>query len=316
VSAVDAGPAPVRFTTTALGTSALLLVTDPAALNAGTDALRAELVEIDRACSRFRRDSEVVQLERTAGRAARVSPLLASALDTALRAAELTDGLVDPTVGQALCDLGYDRDFAELAARPEPSEPTQPQPAPGWWRVGWDASRAEVVLPRGVTLDLGATAKALAADRAAHRAAALTGSGVLVSLGGDIAMVGPAPAGGWLVAVGDDHRTAADDPEQTVALAGGGLATSSTTVRRWMRGGTGRHHIIDPRTGANPEPVWRTVSVAAASCVDANTASTAAVVLGPGAPDWLAERGLPARLVGQDERVVYTAGWPSKRDGD
>ena len=95
-----------------------------------------------------------------------------------------------------------------------------------------------------------------------------------------------------------------------MTLRSGSLATSGTAVRQWRRGSRTVHHIVDPRTGDVPEPCWRTVSVAAKSCVDANTASTAAIVLGGQAPDWLAARRLPARLAGVDDRIVTTPGWP------
>jgi FAD:protein FMN transferase len=298
---------PARIVVTALGTTALLAVAEPDALDAAERVLRAELAAIDAACSRFRPDSEISRLPL--GTATPVSPLLAEALGVALRAAEQTDGLVDPTVGHAVRALGYDRDFASID--PDGADPLPaPQAAPGWWRVGWDG--ATVVLPRGVALDLGATAKALSADRIATRAAAATDAGVLVSLGGDVRVAGPAPADGWRIAVGDDHERALVDPELVVSITAGGLATSSTTRRAWRRGGRTVHHIVDPRTGDVPASRWRTVSVAAATCVDANTASTAAVVLGDAAPGWLADRRLPARLVDLDGAVITTAGWPER----
>jgi thiamine biosynthesis lipoprotein len=97
-------------------------------------------------------------------------------------------------------------------------------------------------------------------------------------------------------------------------MHGGGLATSSTAVRRWRRGGTAYHHVLDPRTGLPAEPVWRTVTVTAATCVDANTASTAAIVRGRPALGWLARLGLPSRLVGADGAVRRVAGWPADRE--
>jgi thiamine biosynthesis lipoprotein len=130
---------------------------------------------------------------------------------------------------------------------------------------------------------------------------------VLVGLGGDIATAGRAPAEGWPVGIADGHLDAA--PDATVALAGGGLATSSTTQRRWRSGGAELHHIFDPRSGRPAPVVWRTVSVAAPTCVRANTASTAAIILGASALAWLAARGLPARLVHRDGAVVGTGGW-------
>ncbi|HEY1972269.1 MAG TPA: FAD:protein FMN transferase [Pseudonocardia sp.] len=301
---------PGRLVCAALGTSAVLLVTDRTRLAMAAEQLHAELAEIDLACSRFREDSEISALHRSRGAQCTVSPVLADALDAALRAAELTDGLVDPTVGASVRGLGYDRDFDEVLARPAGLSVDQPRPAPGWWRVGWDSAARQVVVPAGIVLDLGATAKALAADRAARRAASAAGCGVLVSLGGDIATEGEPPEGGWLVAIADDHRAAMGEPAQTVALSTGALATSSTEVRSWWRGGTRRHHIVDPRTGLNPAPVWRTVTVAADCCLDANVASTAAIVLGAEAPGWLTTHRLPARLVTPEGAVERTEGWP------
>ena len=215
-----------------------------------------------------------------------------------------------PTIGRSLRLAGYDRDFAGI--EDGRARPLVLAAAPGWRGVRLDVATRSVTVPRGVELDLGATAKALAADRAAAAAARATGAGVLVSLGGDIALAGAAPAGGWAIRVGEDHAAGPDAPGQTVALRTGGLATSSTTVRRWTRAGRQLHHILDPRSGAPADGPWRTVSVAAASCVDANIAATAAVLRGPAAPAWLASQRLPARLVGADGEVLAVAGWPEE----
>jgi thiamine biosynthesis lipoprotein len=170
-------------------------------------------------------------------------------------------------------------------------------------------------MPEGVQLDLGATAKAWAADRSAARIARQAGCGVLVSLGGDIAVAGPAPEGGWRIRV-QDVTGAPDEtpagPYALIAIRDGGLATSSTKARRWQRGGDVLHHILDPRTGLPAEPVWRTVSVAAGTCADANAASTAAVIRGRAALGWLARLGLPARLVDATGVVFTVAGWPQE----
>jgi thiamine biosynthesis lipoprotein len=298
---------PGAATWRALGTTATVVVTDQDALIAARSAVESELEALDAACSRFRGDSELSLLNSSGGRGVRAGTLLLEAVGVALRAARLTDGLVDPTVGEALVLAGYDRDFEQLAAAPGGLVWRR---VPGWQRVRVDSGRGELRVPRGVVLDLGATAKALGADRAAAAAgAAAPGVGLLVNLGGDISTSGPPPAGGWTIRVADDHRAPADAPGQTIAVGSGAVATSSTTVRRW---GEGRHHIIDPRTGVPAASGWRTVSVAAATCVDANVASTAAIVLDRRAMDWLNERNLPARLVDQTGRVSTTAGWPSE----
>jgi thiamine biosynthesis lipoprotein len=203
--------------------------------------------------------------------------------------------------------LGYDVTFSRIA--PDGPAPLQ-RPAPGWRSIGWNPELRLLRLPAGCALDLGATAKALAADRAAGRAASAAGCGVLVNLGGDLATAGQPPRGGWRVAVADGHATANSPDTPVVSIDHGAMATSGTTERSWTRGGTVRHHIIDPATGDSVPPVWCTVSVTAANCVDANTASTAAVVMGERALAWLASAGLPARLVAADGSVRRVGGWP------
>jgi thiamine biosynthesis lipoprotein len=279
-------------------------------MEAARHALEAEITAIGAACDRFRPDSELSRVNAAGGRAVSVSALFAETLGRALEVAELTGGLVDPTVGGALVSAGYDRDLAEVRRRVRaPHVP--PRPVAGWPVV--ELTGQVVRVPHGVTLDLGATAKAFAADRAVARAVSATGCGVLVGLGGDIAVGGPVPPGGWRIRISDDHR--AGPGRAVVAITGGGLATSSLTVRRWRRGGHWLHHIMDPATGAPAGEYWRTVSVAAGSCLDANAASTAAMVAGRGAGDRLADHALPARLTRLDGTVVTVAGWPSDESG-
>lgn len=287
-----------RFTV--WSTTASVVVTDAEALGAAVEIVRAGLDDVDRACSRFRGDSELAGL--TAGRS-RLSPLLADLVGTALTAAEETGGLVDPTVGGAMRQLGYDRSIELLPADGPPVRLVSE--VPGWRRVHLYGDQLE--LPRDVVLDLGATAKALAADLLARRAADTVGVGVLVELGGDIATAGRAPAGGWQVRVQD---TEDDPPCQVTLTEGSAVATSSTVRRTWRRGGVRIHHVVDPRTAAPAAPVWRSATVAARTCVEANTASTAAIILGRTAARWLSERGLTARLVDQQQRVVHIGGWP------
>jgi len=318
----------------ALGTTVVLHVTNARALADARALVEAELDAIDRACSRFRSDSELERVNASAGRFMVVGPLLLEALQAAVRAAWLTDGAVDPTLGEAIVLGGYSRDFSELEHPPDalPAGATQKldsdrpsgthashpiiraRRASGWRLIEIGHDPPGVRIPAGVRLDLGATAKALAADRAAAAVHAATGGGVLVNLGGDIATAGPPDAGGWAVHVTDDHRAGPDAPGQTIAITGGGLATSSTTVRRWLNGDRVMHHIFDPETGQPVESVWRTASVAASSCVDANIASTAALVLGHSAPGWLSERGLPSRLVTVAGEAHVVAGWPQDTD--
>ena len=300
----------------ALGTYGELLLDGRSdALGTAMRILRTELAAIDLACSRFRADSELMAVNAAAGATVPVSALFVEAVRTALTAAEQTGGDVDPTLGGAMVAAGYDADYAALPADGPAASPAPPPP--GAWRE-IEVSNDAIRIPPGTALDLGATAKALAVDRAAAAIAAETGAGVLVNVGGDLAAAGPVPPAGWPVRLTDD--TAREDVTTpghagpVVRMHGGGLATSSTAVRRWRRGGTSFHHVLDPRTGLPAEPVWRTVTVTAASCVDANTASTAAIVRGRRAPDWLAALGLPSRLVDESGKVHRVAGWPADRE--
>jgi thiamine biosynthesis lipoprotein len=306
---------PSRARWSALGTSAELLVSgDEQRLACARVAVERWLGAVDSACSRFRWDSDLSRLNRAGGRATAVSPLLIEATRLALRAARLTDGDVDPTVGAALELAGYDRDWALIERQPELDRGprVRVRTRAGWTGVRVDERKGTIRLPPGVKLDLGATAKAWAADRAAQVAFQASGSGVLVSLGGDIATAGPCPVPGWRVHVTDDHRDGPGAPGQTIAIRAGAIATSSTAVRRWWRGGEPMHHIINPVTGLPARTPWRTVSTAAASCADANIAATAAIVRGERAVAWLAQAGLPARLVYDDGEVVRVGDWPQQ----
>jgi thiamine biosynthesis lipoprotein ApbE len=269
-----------------------------------------EIEAFDASCSRFRADSELVGLNaQPPGVPVRVSPLLLDAVEAGLRAAQTTEGLVDPTVGAALEWIGYDCDFSRISPDGPPLTYTA-RPTPGWQAVTVDLSRSTISLEPGVRLDLGATAKSMCADRAAAKIADRVGVGVLVSLGGDVAVAGIPPADGWPVKICDDHGDPLDGPGPVVAIRSGGLATSSTTVRHWRRGGIPVHHLIDPSTSKPATGYWRIVSVAAASCLDANIASCAAILMGEAAPAWLAQRGLPARLEDIKGQVMTAAGWP------
>jgi len=295
-----------------------VVVTDPDALRQARAMLSERLDALDRACSRFRSDSEVVRLDAAAGRPVPVSPLLAQAVAVALDAAAQTGGDVDPTLGSQLAELGYDRDFAQVPAD-GPAVRISVSRLARWTDVQLDLDRSVLAVPAGVRLDLGATAKAWAADRAAQELSTALSSGhyaaghevgVLVSLGGDVAVAGPAPEGGWPIAVADGGL----DAPPSIAIQAGGVATSGTTARRWMRGGDLLHHVLDPRTGLPARTPWRTVTVAAPSCLAANVASTATIVRGDAGLDWLHASGFPARLVSQDGAVTVVGGWPADQN--
>ncbi len=308
------GQAPVERSMRAIGTTAGVAVTVPDMADLALAMLAADLRALDEACSRFRPDSELRRLEQISrGRPVAASPLLFEALEVACVVAVQTAGIVDPTIGSALVELGYDRDFSRMADAGSVRS-HRPEPAPGWWQIRLDPGARTVSVPPGVHVDLGATAKAFAADRAAQRITAELGCAALVNLGGDVAVAGEAPAGGWSIGIAPECRTPLDQVDQVVTITSGGLATSGTTARTWVRDGRRVHHIIDPWTGDAAPPVWSLVSVTAPSCVEANAWTTAAVVWGEDAVGNLTALGVPARLVDADGSVRHVGDWPP--DGD
>ncbi len=296
----------------AIGTTATVLVAGSARADAAERILAARIDAIDRACSRFRLDSELQMVHAHAGRTVRVSPLLFEALEVACLVAERTGGAVDPTVGNAIATLGYDRDLSEVGDRP-PVPPHALGQVVGFMHVHLNRATRTVRIPRGVRLDLGSSAKALVADQAVAHIAEELGTGVLVSLGGDVAVAGPPPEGGWAVGIAVASSTSPEAADQVVAIRHGGLASSSTSVRTWMAGDRRVHHIIDPRTGDSVTPYWELVSATGRSCVDANALTTAAVVWGDQALRRLAAFDQAVRLVRHDGHVISLNGWPEER---
>ncbi|HEY6151287.1 MAG TPA: FAD:protein FMN transferase [Gaiellaceae bacterium] len=238
-------------------------------------AIRALFEEWDGVFSRFRPDSELNRVNRHPLGVVILSRVFAYAAQTAISAAAATNGLVDPTLGAAVEAAGYDRDFSELEddGRPLPFRP----PSPGSWR-SLRLSGRMLSRPPGTTLDLNGVVKSLAVDSALEL---ISGDG-FVSAGGDVAVRGGSLIG--LPARGE------------VSLLAGGMATSGSTKRRWLRGGSVQHHLIDPRTGRPAESRWDEVTVAAGSCVAADVAAKAAFLLSDDGPAWLDERDLAGRF--------------------
>ncbi len=263
----------------------------------------ALMQDVDRAVSRFRDDSELSRCNQRAGHVTTVSPVTLELVGHALDAARTSGGLVDPTVGRHLVAAGYDRSISDISGVVD----LQPQPdeLPSWRSVRLDRDLGLVGVPRGLALDLGATAKAWTADRAVELLADRLPGRILVEIGGDVAVT-RAEHDPFVIRVAEREGM----PGELVAVTHGGLTTSTTVVRRWGSSPHTAHHIIDPRTGRPSGGRWRTVSVWSPSALAANTASTAAVVAGADALADLEQSGTPARLVDQDGEVVHTSTWP------
>lgn len=330
--AVGAGPrgAPVSAGWTALGAPVQFVVTRAAALESGRAIMAAELTAMDAVCG-ARPGSELSGLGELARAEARsgsgawdgsvpVSSLLADAIAAALRTAQLTGGDVDPVVREDPVGVSVNGNGSP-GPGPDGLRGLDQflRPAAGWQRIRLEREGRRLWLPPGLRLDLSATVTSWAVDRCAGRLAGALSCGVLVGLGGNIAVAGAAPAGGWRIRVQDARDVVTDaadpgldgGPATVVAIHDGGLATSSTAARRLHHGGDPLNYILDPTAGAPAAPYWRTVSVAAACCAFASAASTAAMIRGRHAKEWLSSLGLPARMVALDGRAHTVAGWPA-----
>jgi FAD:protein FMN transferase len=248
-------------------------------LVAGATAGEVERIEAlfarrDAIFSRFLPGSELNRVNAAAGSVVSISPDFAAALETALGMAELTDGIVDPTVGAAIVAAGYDRDFALLGDDPRPVG----APDRATWR-SVELWGELVRVPRHIRLDLNGVVKSMAVDAAV----ALISAGGWVSAGGDLAATVPVdvalPGGG------------------SVRMESGGLATSGSVRRRWRRGRCEQHHLIDPATGRPSASPWTQVTVSGRTCLEADVAAKAGFLLGAEGPGWLGERAMPARLL-------------------
>ena len=240
--------------------------------------------------SRFREDSELTALNNSDEYEVSLSPTMAACLAAAYELRDLTGGLVDPAVGAALVDWGYDTTFADVADR---AAAPSPQPIPPWNVRGSVLSR-----PPATRLDLGGLAKGWTCDRAVELTPA-----TVVSAGGDVRSDHP------------DTVVSIDDPWGEVVarvfLGVGGLATSSTTRRRWAVGDNDVNHIIDPRTLSPAESPIFSATAMAATAVAAEAAAKAVLLHGREGLSWAAAQNWidAALVVWHDGSVYATTGW-------
>ena len=257
--------------------------------------------------SRFRPQSELSLVNAKAGSWTPISRPFAELTKRALEAAELTDGLFDPTVLRALKAAGYDRTYAEVLERTRSGTPEDEDLAQirgearallikgavtcGAWReIELDETR--IRLPEGAELDFGGIAKGWTVDQAATAVAHLPWA--IVDAGGDLRIVGQTPAEGLDIAVEDPEARGVE--ALRLRLTSGALATTSVTVRSWR---PGAHHVIDPRTSLPAMTAVIQATVWAETCTKAEIWSKAALLTG--AP--ILER-LPASLVLESGEII------------
>jgi FAD:protein FMN transferase len=284
----------------------VFVVTDAAAVGEAGDQVQRLFEEWEGRFSRFRPDSELSRLNARPGRPVVVGDLLLEVVTAALGAARATRGLYDPTLLRAIEQLGYDRSFERVGPTTPPlTEPVAP--GGGWRRVRIDHTARTVTLPPGVGIDLGGIAKGMAVDAAIERLRASGVASAMVSAGGDLRVLGSPPGeASWLIAIPGPAGPV------TVPLTHGSLATSGIGRRRWRQGRVERHHLLDPRSARPARTGLWSVSVAAATCAQAEVAAKTAFILGasPGA-DFLASKRLAGLFTTPAGEHRAAGSWPA-----
>jgi thiamine biosynthesis lipoprotein len=310
--AVPAGMARERFH--AMGTTVSLLLPE-ARSSDGKRAVQALFEEWEETLSRFRPDSELSCLNGHAGATVAVSPLLFHVLQTALEAAESTDGAYDPTLQRQITDLGYDRTFDEVIATEEhdghllelpAGDAERATPGGGWRRIRLDRQRGEVTLPGDVGVDFGGIAKGLAVDESLVRLRLIGIEAAMVNAGGDLSVRGlPPQLDCWPVVVQGIDRA------WTIPLRNGAIATSGIARRHWSQNGSERHHLIDPKTGMPAASGLWAVSAVARVCGQAEVAAKTAFIRGPvGGRVFLESHGLAGLLIQSDGGLITAGNLP------
>ena len=263
-----------------MGTTAHVVALGAGDIEGALDELRG----LEALWSRFIETSELSRLGRLDGAPAVVSPHTALLIEMSERARELTGGLFDATLLDALESAGYDRTFELLepvadldggsaigaAVMPEGPPRVDPTRRPS---IEADPRTGLVRLPRGVRIDPGGIGKGLAADLVAGWLVDRGASGALVSVGGDLRVGGTPPANGWEIEL--DHHVVTP---ARINLRSGAVATSTRLRRRWRTVDGTAHHIIDPRTGRPSSGPVVAVSVVAAEAWRAEAIATAVLI--------------------------------------
>jgi thiamine biosynthesis lipoprotein len=289
----------------AMGT-VVSLVTPRDAAPAATAAVRALFAHWEQTLSRFLPDSELAELNRSAGHDVTVSALMFGVVFAAVDAARATGGLFDPTLLLNMHRLGYDRSFETLPAG-VPLSLRRPGPGGAWRWIKLDPQGSRITLPRGVGLDLGGIAKGMAVDAALAMLAGIGLDVALVNAGGDLAVLGEPECGGtWPISI------ALPNDRVTVPLRRGAAATSGIGNRRWRQGRRARHHLLDPRHGLPVDNELWSVTVVAERCMQAEGAAKAAFVLGPVEGErFIRAHGLAALFVDRTGRCQAAGAWPA-----
>lgn len=269
----------------------------PDALEAGFQQAQKFIADSEKRFTRFTNDSELAQLNRSAGGWFEASQDMYEVIALAQQLYRQTGGLFDPAILEALELAGYDRSMDEIRLYGAGTVATLARPRLYYFSdVRLDAQNRRIALPAEMRIDLGGIAKSWIAEKAARLLSAWTDAGA-VDAGGDIFFVGsPREEKSWRVTLEDPL-----DPEQGLAVLKvpqGAVVTSSVMRRRWMQGGKAMHHLIDPRTGQPAETEWLSVTVTGPHAAEAEVYAKSLLIGGPGEA---------SRILGQAQGYEYIA---------
>jgi thiamine biosynthesis lipoprotein len=268
------------------------------------DRVEARMHELEKRWSRFLADSELSQLNDHSGAPVFVSRETFELVSLAIDAWRATGGLFDPTMLDALRNVGYDKTFDALAAQGPAVVDDSLTVFGGLDGVDLDARSFLVQTPPGMHLDLGGIGKGHAADLLFAQVIEDGVSGACLDFGGDIRVGGePAEGRGWVVVVDDPFHPGQD--LVSLALSEGSVTTSSRLRRKWSTTKGEAHHLLDPATAEPSESSIAAVTVLAARAAWGEAHAKAALLAGPIAGLRLIEdAGLSALLIADDGTVV------------
>jgi len=251
----------------------------------------AEALRVERKFSRYRTDNVVHEMNHADGRAVAVDQETAMLIDYAATCYEISDGRFDITSGVLRRIWKFDGG----SRVPTPAALKETLKHVGWDKVTWE--NATLTMPAGMEVDFGGIGKEYAVDRAASLIGARTGRAFLVNFGGDLFASGPREGERpWVVGVDDPERTG-EAARYRIELSRGGLATSGDARRFVIHRGRRLGHILDPRTGWPVAGAPRSVTVLAATCLEAGTLATLACLQGAAAREFLEEQGVVYRIL-------------------
>lgn len=263
---------------------------DPQQIEVGFQETQALIDELEARFTRFSAESELSQLNRSAGTWFEASDDLFELMQQAQTYFIQSGGLFDPSILPALQTAGYNKSMDDIRAHGATPNAQFEQPVEmGFDAIRFDPASNGIYLPEGMQVDLGGIAKGWISEKAAYRLACYA-KVCAVNAGGDMFLIGlPEEDKTWQIALEDPR-----DPENTLAVLSlnpGALATSSVTKRRWLLDGEVKHHLIDPRSGQPAETEWLSVTVAAPHAAGAEVFAKALLLAGPQEAMTLAANG-------------------------